>query len=98
MRVALAGGLHIGNLDLREPTFLCEGVISRAGAFWPINHKPLSVGRTSMSREYEFRQNAEAADRGAARAKTDYERAAYERVAAGWRDLIAAAERRRDRP
>ena len=50
-----------------------------------------------MGREDEYRRNAEEAERSAANAKTDQEREAYQQIARGWRDLIAVAERRRNR-
>lgn len=43
-----------------------------------------------MSWEREYLRNAKEAERNAARAKTDHQREAYEKVARGWRDLIAA--------
>ena len=50
-----------------------------------------------MSRENEFRRNAEEAERRAREAHTEDERAGYEKVAQGWRELISAQERRRNR-
>jgi hypothetical protein len=45
----------------------------------------------------EYRRKAEESERRAKEARTEDERAGYEKIAKGWRDLIAAEERREKR-
>jgi hypothetical protein len=46
-----------------------------------------------MGRAEEYRLNAEEAERRARMALSPIEREAYEKIAQGWRELVAEAER-----
>lgn len=50
-----------------------------------------------MDRLQEYRRNAEEAERLARKGATAHERDSYERIAQGWRDLLAAEQSTRQR-
>lgn len=50
-----------------------------------------------MGREEEYRRNAEDAERLAREARFEAERRGYQKIAEGWRELVAEAERVRKR-
>jgi hypothetical protein len=50
-----------------------------------------------MGKEDEYRRHAEEAERSAASATDERTRDAFLKIAAGWRELIATLERRRNR-
>jgi hypothetical protein len=84
-------GLGLGTIPAAREWLIVVGDSAsecRCGRYWHIGWRALSLGASLMTSDDVYRKHAAEADREARLAKSDLDRAAWLRVAEGWKGLL----------